>query len=199
MGHPAVNERRQTEAVIERLADVLDGLGIRYAIGGSLASALYGTVRFTRDADITVQPFSAAAGKFCDLLEDEFYVSRQAMEEALRSHRSFNVIHFETAFKIDIFVQGPSEFEQRLLDRSRMLRLSDASRRDVSVVSPEDIILLKLRWFRETGGTSERQWTDVLGVLAVQGKALDFEYLTDSAKKLGLGELLERAMAEADT
>ena len=199
MGHPAVNERRQTEAVIERLADVLDGLGIRYAIGGSLASALYGTVRFTRDADITVESFSSAAGKFCDLLEDEFYVSRQAMEEALRSHRSFNVIHFETAFKIDIFVQGPSEFEQRLLDRSRMLRLSDASRRDVSVVSPEDIILLKLRWFRETGGTSERQWTDVLGVLAVQGKALDFEYLIDSAKKLGLGELLERAMAEADT
>ena len=199
MGHPAVNERRQTEAVIERLADVLDGLGIRYAIGGSLASALYGTVRFTRDADITVQPFSAAAGKFCDLLEDEFYVSRQAMEEALRSHRSFNVIHFETAFKIDIFVQGPNQFEQRLLGRSRMLRLSDASRRDVSVVSPEDIILLKLRWFRETGGTSERQWTDVLGVLAVQGKALDFEYLIDSAKKLGLGELLERAMAEADT
>ena len=199
MGHPAVNERRQTEAVIERLADVLDGLGIRYAIGGSLASALYGTVRFTRDADITVQPFSAAAGKFCDLLEDEFYVSRQAMEEALRSHRSFNVIHFETAFKIDIFVQGPNQFEQRLLDRSRMLRLSDASRRDVSVVSPEDIILLKLRWFRETGGTSERQWTDVLGVLAVQGKALDFEYLTDSAKKLGLEELLKRAVAEADT
>ena len=185
--------------MIERLADVLDGLGIRYAIGGSIASGLYGTVRFTRDADITVQPFSPAAGRLHDLLKDEFYVSRQAMEEALRSHRSFNVIHFETAFKIDIFVQGPSEFEQRLLDRSRMLRLSDASRRDVSVVSPEDIILLKLRWFRETGGTSERQWTDVLGVLAVQGKTLDFDYLTDSAKKLGLEELLKRAVAEADT
>lgn len=198
MGHPAVNEKRRTEAVIERLADMLDGLGIQYAIGGSIASALYGTVRFTRDADITVQPFSSAAGKLYDLLEDEFYVSRQAMEQALTSHGSFNVIHFETAFKIDIFVQGPNQFEQRLLDRSRMLRLSDASRRDVSVVSPEDIILLKLRWFRETGGTSERQWTDVLGVLAVQGKALDFGYLTDSARKLGLGELLERAMAEAD-
>ena len=184
--------------MIERLADVLDGLGIRYAIGGSLASALYGTVRFTRDADITVQPFSSAADRLCDLLEDEFYVSRQGMEEALRSYRSFNVIHFETAFKIDIFVQGPSELEQRLLDRSRMLRLSDASRRDVSVVSPEDIVLLKLCWFRDTGGTSERQWTDVLGVLAVQGKALDFEYLTDLAKKLGLEELLKRAMAEAD-
>jgi len=50
-----------------------------------------------------------------------------------------------------------------------------------------------------TGGTSERQWSDVLGVLAVQGEALDFEYLNDSARKLGLEELLSRARAEADT
>jgi hypothetical protein len=78
-----------------------------------------------------------------------------------------------------------------------MLRLSETSRRDVCVVSPEDIVLLKLRWFQETGGTSERQWNDVLGVLAVQGQALDFDYLTDSAKELGLEELLDRAIAEA--
>jgi hypothetical protein len=194
-----VNEKRENEQVIERLADVLDSLGIRYAIGGSVASALYGTVRFTRDADITVQPFSPLADRLYELLKDEFYVSREAMEEALRSHGSFNVIHFETAFKIDLFIQGPSEFEGRLLDRRRMLRLSDMCRRYVCVVSPEDIILLKLRWFSMTGGTSERQWSDVLGVLAVQGEALDFEYLNDSARKLGLEELLSRARAEADT
>jgi hypothetical protein len=80
-----------------------------------------------------------------------------------------------------------------------MQRLGDTSRRDVSVVSPEDIILLKLRWFKETDCTSERQWNDVLGVLAVQGKSLDFKYLTESARKLGLEELLERARAEANT
>ncbi|MCX5647256.1 MAG: hypothetical protein NTZ17_21625 [Phycisphaerae bacterium] len=193
-----MNEKRENEEVIERFADVLDSLGIRYAIGGSVASALYGIVRFTRDADITVQPFSSVADKLFDLLKEAFYVGREAMEEALRSHGSFNVIHFETAFKIDIFVQGPGEFEQRLLVRRKKARLSDTSRRDLYIVSPEDIILLKLRWFSATGGTSERQWNDVLGVLAVQGKSLDFEYLTDSARKLGLEELLSRAMAEAD-
>jgi hypothetical protein len=194
-----MNEKRENEQVIERLADVLDSLGIRYAIGGSIASALYGTVRFTRDADITVQPFSPLADRLYELLKDEFYVSREAMEEALRSQGSFNVIHFETAFKIDLFIQGPGEFEGRLVDRRRVMRLSDVSQRDVCVVSPEDIILLKLRWFRETGGMSQRQWDDVLGVLAVQGEALDFEYLKDSAGKLGLEELLTRAKAEADT
>ncbi len=121
------------------------------------------------------------------------------MEEALRSHGSFNVIHFATAFKIDLFVRGPSEYEGRLWERRHMLRLSDESSRDVSVVSPEDIILLKLGWFRQTGGTSQRQWDDVLGVLAVQGDTLDFEYLTASARELGLEELFNRARAEAET
>ena len=186
-------------AVVERLADVLDGLGIAYAIGGSMASSAYGTLRFTQDADITVQSFSQAAGRFYDLIKEEFYISEQAMRQALDRHGSFNIIHFETGFKIDIFVQRPSEFERRLLERRRTAKLSDESGRELSIVSPEDIVLLKLRWFKETDCTSERQWNDVLGVLRVQGESLDFEYLTDSAKELGLEELLERARAEADT
>jgi hypothetical protein len=199
MGRPRKNEKRENERVIERLADVLDSLGVRYTVGGSVASALYGTVRFTRDADISVEPFSHVADRLYELLQDEFYLSREAMEEALRSHGSFNVIHFATAFKIDLFVRGPSEFEGRLWERRHMLRLSDESSRDVSVVSPEDIILLKLGWFRQTGCTSERQWDDVLGVLAVQREALDFEYLIASARELGLEELLSRARGEAQT
>jgi len=199
MERPLQNEKRENERVIERLADVLDSLGIRYAIGGSVASALYGTVRFTRDADINVEPFSRVADKLHERLQNEFYISREAMEEALRAHGSFNVIHFETAFKIDLFIQGPREFEGRLLERRHMLRLSDESTRDVSVVSPEDIILLKLDWFRQTAGTSQRHWDDVLGVLAVQGESLDFQYLTRSARELGLEELLDRARAEAET
>jgi hypothetical protein len=199
MGGRTVSDGRETEEVVERLADLFDSLGIRYAIGGSIASSLYGTVRFTQDADIAVEPFSAVADKLYDLLQEEFYVSKQAMEEALKSHCSFNVIHFESSFKVDLFVLGSTEFERWLLERGKKLRLSDTGRRDVSVVSPEDIVLLKLQWFRETGGTSERQWSDVLGVLAVQGKALDFQYLTDSAKELGLDELLSRARGEVDT
>jgi hypothetical protein len=199
MERPRENEKRENEKVIERLADVLDSLGIRYAIGGSVASALYGTVRFTRDADISVEPFLPVADRLYELLQAEFYISREAMEEALKSHGSFNVIHFETAFKIDLFIQGSRELEGRLLERRHMLRLSEESTRDVSVVSPEDIILLKLGWFRQTECTSQRQWDDALGVLAVQGDALDFDYLNTSARELGLEELLNRARGEAQT
>ncbi len=185
--------------VVERLVDVLDNLGIAYAIGGSIASSTYGTMRFTQDADIVVQPFSHVADRFHDSVKDEFYIAKEAMWQALNGHGSFNVIHFETSFKIDIFVQGLDEFEQGLLAHRRRAKLSDTSGRDLSVVSPEDIVLLKLRWFKETGGTSERQWDDVLGVLAVQGESLDFDYLTDSARELGLEKLLDRAIAAVRT
>jgi hypothetical protein len=193
-----VGETRHIE-VVERLTDVLDRLGIIYAIGGSMASSAYGEARFTQDADISVQPFDRVAEEFFRLVKDEFYISEEAMHKALHSRGSFNLIHFESSVKIDLFVQGPSQFEQRLLARRRKAKLSDPGSRDLDVVSPEDIILLKLRWFDMTGGTSQRQWDDVLGVLAVQGDALDFEYLTASARELGLEELFERARAKAET
>lgn len=185
--------------VVHRLIDVLDALGIRYAIGGSIASSAYGPMRFTQDADITVQPFSSTAGEFYGRVKDEFYISEQAMRQALSTCGSFNLIHFETSFKVDLFVQGPSEFEQQLLARSRKVRLAEAGGKECYVVSPEDIVLLKLRWFRETDATSERQWDDVLGVLAVQKEALDHEYLARWADTLGLREFLDRAIAAART
>jgi hypothetical protein len=196
MEGPNVRETQHI-AVVKRLVDVLDSLGIPYAIGGSMASSAYGTIRFTQDADITVQSFSQAAGRFYELVKDEFYISEQAMREALDHHGSFNVIHFQTGFKIDIFVQRPSAFEQQVLGRRRMAKLSQEIGGGLFIVSPEDIVLLKLRWFKETDCTSQRQWDDVLGVLAVQGEALDFAYLDDSAKKLGLEDLLSRAKREA--
>jgi hypothetical protein len=185
--------------VVHRLVEVLDALGIPYAIGGSMASSAYGPMRFTQDADITVQPFSSVADEFYGRIKDDFYISDQAMRQALSTCGSFNVIHFETSFKIDLFVQGPSAFEQQLLARSRKVESTVTGRRSLCLVSPEDIVLLKLRWFRETGGTSERQWEDVRGVLAVQGEALDHEYLANWAERLGLENLLSRAIAEAGT
>jgi hypothetical protein len=64
-------------------------------------------------------------------------------------------------------------------------------------VSPEDVVLLKLRRLSESDGFSENQWDDILGVLAVQGKALDAGYLREYGQTLRVEELLERAIAEA--
>jgi len=129
-------------------------------------------------------------------LKDEFYISKPAMYQALQNTSSFNIIHLETAFKIDIFIQPKTEFFKQIFFRRRKLHLGNI-KKEVSFVSPEDIILLKLKWYKQSGCDSQRQWTDVLGVLAVQKKQLDFDYLKNWAEKLELHELLQKAMLEA--
>ncbi len=193
-----MSELREIQ-VLERLAEVLDTLGIPYAIGGSIASSVYGTVRFTRDADIAMLSFPSAADRFYALLKDEFYINEEAMQQALGCCGTFNIIHFETAFKIDIFLLGPSEFEQQLLVRSKLVRLGETDESELCFVSPEDVILLKLRRLAESEDFEEDQWEDILGVLAIQGRVLDQQHLTDYAKTLGVEDLLERAIAEAET
>lgn len=191
-----MSEQREI-AVLKRLTDVLDALGIPYAIGGSIASSVYGTVRFTRDADIGVLPFAPAAAEFCKRLKDEFYVNEESMQQALACCGNFSIIHFETAFKVDFFVLGPSAFEEQILLRSRVVRLGESEEGDLCFVSPEDVILLKLQNLKEPGTPAEHQWADIQGVLVVQGELLDLEYLTTWAKRLELNELLNRAFVEA--
>jgi hypothetical protein len=67
----------------------------------------------------------------------------------------------------------------------------------VEVVSPEDVILLKLEWFRLGGEMSDRQWGDILGVLRVQAGQLDADYLDHWAAELGVLDLLGKARDEA--
>jgi hypothetical protein len=188
----------QDAVVLKQFTDILDSLNIVYVIGGSMASSVYGAVRFTQDADITVEPFKPVAEKLFDVLGKDFYISREAMYEALHSRSSFNVIHFATAFKIDVFIRPESEFHKQMLLRGRKIRLGDIAK-PVSFVSPEDIILLKLDWYRQSGCVSERQWSDVKGVLGAQADSLDYDYLRKWSEKLGVEELFRRAMNEKKT
>ena len=183
--------------ILEGFTNILERLGIDYAVGDSMASSVYGKVRFTQDADITVEPFMSRAEKLFELLKPQYYISKEAMYQALRQHSSFNIIHLESAFKIDVFIRKDTSFEKQLMSRRRALKLSDSLEKSFSVISPEDIILLKLQWYRDSGLGSERQWDDVIGVLKVQSDKLDFEYLKKWAGILEVNELLEKAIYEA--
>lgn len=63
------------------------------------------------------------------------------------------------------------------------------------VASPEDIILQKLLWSRNS--QSEKQWRDVLGILKLQAPSLDYAYLTQWAENLNLVDAFSRALTEA--
>jgi len=184
-------------ATLQDFTDILDGLGIAYAIGGSLASSTYGAVRFTEDADVTVEPFDERAEELFQSLKADYYISKEAMYQALRRRSSFNVIHLESAFKIDVFIRGDSAYDKQVMSRRKATRLSDSLDKQFLVVSPEDIILLKLQWYQAGGRSSQRQWDDVLGVLKIRAGTLDFAYMKKWASLLQVNDLLEEAVSQS--
>lgn len=72
-----------------------------------------------------------------------------------------------------------------------------ASTREFRFATPEDVVLHKLDWYRQGGECSERQWSDVLGVVRVQATRLDRDYMREWAAKIGVDDLLVRLLAAA--
>jgi len=130
-------------------------------------------------------------------LGDVFYADLEMICDAIHHHSSFNVIHLETMFKVDVFVAKPRAFDRSQLERRQLHLLSEDPEHRVFVISAEDIILSKLEWYCIGGEVSDRQWRDVLGVLKVQGDRLDRDYIHRMAAELDVTDLVERAFEEA--
>jgi hypothetical protein len=186
----------QTEVML-KVIEALEELGSPYLVGGSYASSAHGLARATMDIDILAAIPGKLARALATRLEPEFYADELAIRQAITTKRSFNVIHLETMFKVDVFVSKGDPFDVKQLERRRLEIVSRDPERSVYVASPEDIILSKLRWYRQTSEKSERQWSDVLGVMSVQADELDLEYLKRWAIELGVSDLFERAIAES--
>lgn len=185
-------------ALALQVATLLDELGIPYVLGGSVASSLVGEPRATMDVDLAVELGSTQAEQLVAALGAGWYVSRDAVLDAVRRRSSANLIHLRTMQKVDLFVLGDGLLDQRQLARRRRVVVGAGQGETLWVGSPEDQILRKLWWYRLGGERSERQWRDVVAMLTVQGGRLDEADLTSAATELALTDLLERARRDAD-
>jgi hypothetical protein len=175
------------------VARIFDRLGIRYALGGSMASSIFGVSRHTNDADVSVDPFPGKESDFIAALGPDYYVSEPAIQQAHRAKSSFNVINTATGFKVDLFIRSDAPFEQSAMARRIAL---DIDGQKIAILSAEDVILFKLRWYRLGNETSEQQWKDILNVMKTQGPHLDRAYLERWATELNVADLLGRAWGE---
>ena len=180
-----------------KVTDVLEKLGIPYLIGGSLASTLYGMVRTTQDSDVIAEMRLEHRQPFVAALQDEFYVDDEMIAESIQRNSSFNIIHRETMFKVDVFIPRPRPFLQSQLARAQKQTFSLDMEISAYFASPEDTILSKLEWYRMGGEVSDRQWRDVLGVLKTRAGELDLAYLKKWAIDLKVIDLLECALKES--
>ena len=180
-----------------KVIKVFEKLGIAYHIGGSLASSAFGIARSTLDVDIIAEIKPEQASDISENLREEFYVDSETILNAIQKQSSFNLIHLETLFKVDIFPLKNHPFDQQAFSRRLQKAISEDTSQQLFFSTPEDIVLHKLSWYKAGAEVSDRQWNDVQGVLKVQGDQLDMAYLNHWAKELSVSELLEKAIDES--
>jgi hypothetical protein len=183
--------------VAASITAVLEGLGIRYLIGGSLASSVHGEPRSTNDVDILVDFRTEHVSSFVEAIRGDYYASEPAIRAAVKEGYHFNVIHMNAAVKVDLFLAGDDAFNLERLDARQALELPTEPEIRVYVDTAEHSVLRKLEWFRRGGELSERQWRDVVAILRIQGTRLDRSRLSAWAPRLGVADLLDRALQEA--
>lgn len=175
---------------LKLVIDALNSAGLPYMLGGSFASSFYGLPRATFDADLVVKLSPDSAAALIPALAGAFYADEEEILLAAEKRTSFNLIHLETAFKVDIFPLKTDAYSTQAFDRRTEHPFLDDGKTSIFLESPEDVILAKLLWHRAGGEVSSKQPEDITGVIKNMGARLDKPYILRWAAELGLKELL---------
>jgi hypothetical protein len=138
-----------------------------------------------------VEAFIAALG-------DKFYANADMIRDAIARRATFNLIHYATGLKVDVFIPTDRAFDQMQLERRIQRAFEQAPEQPVYLASPEDTVFARLEWYRAGNEVSDRQWDDIQSVLRTQRGRLDSAYLREWADELKVSYLLERALQEGE-
>jgi len=184
-------------AALQPVVEALERLGIAYLVGGSVASSAHGSPRSTNDVDVVVELRHEHVEPLCAALATAYYAPTELMHDAIDHQSCANVLHLATGFKVDLFVRGDGDYDRAAMGRN-VDRQLEPNTRMFRLATAEDTLLRKLLWFRKGGEVSDRQWSDVLGVLRLQKAELDDGYLHGWSRRLGVDDLLAKAEREID-
>jgi aminopeptidase N len=137
------------------------------------------------------------SGLLAQFPADEFYLSDEAIRDALVRKGQFNIIHPTSGLKIDVIIQQGTAFEQSRFTRARLVHFTDL--RGGRFAAPEDVILKKMAYYREGG--SEKHLRDIAGIMKVSAHMVDVAYITEWAGRLGVEEIwraVQRRLQEGD-
>ena len=169
--------------LLERIARILENQNIPYLVTGSVAAMAFGEPRLTNDIDVVAAVgHEHVDGLLSAFPEEEFYISEEAIREAVRRRTQFNIIHPASGMKIDIFIRKGTPFNDSRFSRIRRIKAGENF--EANFAAPEDIILMKMQYYLDGG--SEKHLRDVSGILKISGSEIDKDYIVHWAERLNL-------------
>jgi hypothetical protein len=177
--------------LLQRIVEALERLNIPYLVTGSVAAMAYGEPRLTNDIDIVAAIEERHInGLMAAFPPDEFYVSEEAIQGAIRLRTQFNIIHPSSGLKVDIIVRKDTPFDDNRFGRIRRIRPAETY--TASFAAPEDIIIMKMRYYADGG--SEKHLRDIAGILKISPDDVDLTYIADWSRRLGLTDIWEMVL-----
>lgn len=168
--------------IIEELHRIFLKRRMKLAFMGGIAVSVYGTPRATYDIDavalveeLKIEPLLSA------LRRKGFYCDEKRPIKTIQGKPFITLIYSKSKVYVDLFL-ARDEFQLQVFSRARKIRLN---RMKVNIVSPEDLILIKLQSGRE------RDLDDVRIILSENASKLDLDYLKKWAKRLGVNLFLK--------
>lgn len=165
----------------------LEAEAIPYMVVGSISSNVYGISRLTKDADIVIELGSHSIRNLANRLGPQFQLDPQLTFESVTATTRYIIKVADTDFKIELFQLSEEAHDQERFRRRRSLTVPGVGM--AYVASPEDVVITKLNWHHRNGRGKDRE--DVRDVLAVQGDALDFDYIHSWCERHGTRQLLD--------
>lgn len=181
--------------ILKHSVDSLERIRVPYMIVGSYACFAYGESRFTQDIDIVIEMFPGQVKAFCEAFPaPDFFVSEDAVKDAVKNRFQFNVLHPSSGNKIDFIFSRNDDWATSRMQRRQSARIHPE--RDVMLASPEDIIIGKLWFYSE--GKSDKHLRDIAGILKVSGDSLDRNYLAKWVRKLGYTSIWDQCLQQVE-
>jgi hypothetical protein len=175
------------------VVEAMQRLQIPYFITGSIASIFFGEARFTHDIDVVADVIpDKVKGLVAEFPPERFYVSEDAIRQALQHHSQFNILEPGTGLKVDVMIPTGDDHDRERF--RRRVKVVPAPNLEVFMSSPEDLILKKMEFYEEGG--SDKHLRDIAGMLKISGKTIDRTYINDWADRLGLSHVWQHFSSE---
>ena len=166
------------QGVVRDVTERLEAEGISFMVTGSMAMNYYAEPRMTRDIDIVIALDLAHAASFVQAFKNHYYVSPEAVINAISNRSIFNLVHNGTVIKVDFIVRKSAPYRVAEFERRQRLKVDDF---ETWVVSKEDLIISKMEWARES--ESDFQFRDIRNLVK---SGCDVRYIDEWAAELNL-------------